>query len=200
MKQLKGMLTALKKIYRHRVALWKAGRKLGVSTRRLLAHDNSKFHPIEFSQYVARFELEKYDENKWQKAWKHHWQHNDHHIEYWQEKDLYFSWEHGGPTKKHYTEHPEIIGQRTKEEWPEVWMPDNAIREMVADWMAASYAYSGYWPEAGSWEWGNKNLVKQLLKLEHHPQPEISTRGFAILLLRNHNLITEDQILKVNTI
>ena len=199
-KMFKGVISALRKIYTHRVALWKAGRKLGVTTSRLLRHDNSKFYPVEFFSYVARFELGAWDETKWQRAWKHHWQHNDHHIEYWQEKDLYFSWSHGGATKKVYAEHPEIIGQPTKKEWPEVWMPDAAIREMIADWMAASYAYSGEWPNAGSWDWGNKYLVKQLLKLEHHPQPEISSRGFAILLLRNNNLITDEQILEVNTI
>ena len=64
---------------------------------------------------------------------------------------------------------------------------------MIADWMAASYAYSSMWPVAGNWEWGNKNLVKMLLKIEHTAQPEASARGLALQILRRLNMITDEQ-------
>ena len=59
-------------ISKHRIALAKAGRKLGVSWKRILKHDNSKFHPIEFMQYVAKFELRTNDPEKWANSWGHH--------------------------------------------------------------------------------------------------------------------------------
>jgi hypothetical protein len=181
------LYTAVTKIVKHRVALWKAGRKLGVSTSRLLKHDNSKFHPTEFWQYVRRFELGIKDPEKWGTAWEHHWRHNDHHIEYWEDKNLTYDWYHGQGVPKTSV-------------FPGVWIPDEAIREIVADWMAASYAYSGSWPVAGSWEWGDRNLVPMLRRMEIQTSPEICTRGFAVHLLRLHNMITDEQVREALTL
>lgn len=38
-------------------------------------------------------------------------------------------------------------------------MPEWAVREMVADWMGASRAYSGHWPTAVNWPWWEKNAL-----------------------------------------
>lgn len=191
-----GVYKALRKIIKHRWALYKAAKVMGVPMRRILAHDNSKFHPVEFMQYVKRFELGIEDAHRWARAWRHHWRHNDHHIEYWQNQSLAFSWSGPGVYDTGIDFGNGIVGEgnlmRVQSGSP-VWMPDCAIREMIADWMAASYAYSGAWPKAPDWQWGNKNLVSTLMKLEHTNQPETSTRGFAMELLQKHGMITEEQ-------
>lgn len=180
----------LRTVIRHRWALLLAAQKLGVPFSRVLHHDNSKFSWIEWRAYVRRFEMGIKDPEEWARAWRHHWTHNDHHIEYWQERALVFSW-----TGTH-----KFRGDwRRAEKWKEllptgVFVPDDAVEEMVADWMAASYAYNGSWPKAGQWEWGKNNLVGELRKLEHRHQPEISTRWFAIHLLRKFDMITPEQV------
>src|SRR4051794_16451460 len=59
-------------------------------------------------------------------AWRHHYEHNDHHPEY-------FGCAADG-----------TFGR----------MPDEAVVEMVIDWMAASRAYEGEWPCCGGhWRW-----------------------------------------------
>ena len=73
------------------------------------------------------------------------------------------------------------------------WMPDAAIRETVADWIAASMAYSGEMPRAGSWKWGNENLVDKLWLVATDMQPEISARGGFLFFLAAHDLITTEQ-------
>ena len=180
-------------ISKHRIALAKAGRKLGVSWKRILKHDNSKFHPIEFMQYVAKFELGTNDPEKWATAWQHHWKHNDHHIEYWEDKNLTFTL---SPNIEDGDMANEVrIGGGAKKDWQgPVWMPDCAVREMIADWIAGSLAYSGQYPKAGDWKWGDKNLVDRLMKLEIQPQSETCTRSFAVSLLKENNLITSEQI------
>ena len=186
-------------ISKHRIALAKAGRKLGVSWKRILKHDNSKFHPIEFMQYVGRFELGTNEPQKWAKAWRHHWKNNDHHIEYWEDKDLTFTL---SPNTKNGDIVNEVrLGGGTKKSWKgPVWMSDGAVREMIADWIAGSFAYSGRYPKAGDWKWGNKNLVDRLMRLETQPRPETCTRSFAISLLRRNELITDEQIKSISQI
>ena len=198
-----GSVKAIKKIVKHRIALAIAGRRVGISWQQILKHDNSKFSLIEFRYYVEAFELGiKKPEHA--TAWEHHWRNNPHHIEYWIDKDLTFTWcindcdwenegGFGGGVKRYPSSYdqPNVWG---------VWIPDKYIREMIADWMAASYAYSGMWPVAGNWEWGNKNLVKMLLKIEHAAQPEASARGLALQILRRLNMITDEQYTEANII
>lgn len=186
-----GAFKALKKIAKHRYALLLAGIKLKVPWKRIIKHDNSKFHPVEFVQYVNRFELGINEPEKWGKAWEHHWRNNDHHIEYWEDKNLTFSW-----GKPEIWNDNGISGgvKKTNPNYKEVWIPDGAIREMIADWMAASYAYAGEWPKAPGWKWGDENLVKILLKMEETQQPETSTRFFAIQLLEKHGMISKKQL------
>lgn len=167
MKILIGCCSMLGTIAKHRIALYKAGKKLGVPLARLLKHDNSKLHPAEFMPYVRKFKLGIDNREEWNAAWKHHWQHNAHHIEYWLDRDA--------------------VGVCT-------WMPDDCIREMIADWMAASYAYAGEWPKAPNWSWGNEKLLSMLMQLEHTMQPETSSRGFAVALLQSQQLITPEQV------
>ncbi len=99
---------------------------------RLLIHDYTKFSRAEWPAYVQRFasgragkEDKTQDTFAFRDAWRHHWTHNAHHWEYWRE---------GGPGRG-WTVDPPVDGAHP--------MPYTYIREMVADWRAASKAYSG---------------------------------------------------------
>ena len=37
--------------------------------------------------------------------------------------------------------------------WHGAEMPEVCIREMIADWFAASRSYGGAWPRVGKWDW-----------------------------------------------
>ena len=180
-------------IAKHRLALARAGRKLGVPWIRIFKHDNSKFHPIEFMQYVRKFELGVDEPEKWAKAWKHHWQHNDHHIEYWEDKALTFTPSPNTADGDLMNEGGIGGGTHAGRDGP-IWMPNNAVREMIADWIAGSLAYSGQYPKAGQWKWGSQNLVDRLLKLETQQQSKHCTRSFAVSLLVKNKMITDEQI------
>lgn len=169
----------LRTVIIHRWALYLAAKKLGVSMRRVLHHDNSKFSWIEWRAHVRKFKMGINDPQEWAAAWEHHWRHNDHHIEYWRDHNLRY--DYAGPIDNRFPD----IG---------CWIPDDAVRELVTDWMAASYSYSGQWPKAGSWDWGNKNLVRELRKMEETGQPETTTRGLAVSILQKHGMITADQV------
>lgn len=178
-------------LIRHRSALAKAAKKLNVPMARVLRHDNSKFSWLEWRAYVRKLVLKIDDDQEWAAAWEHHWQSNDHHIEYWEDRGMIFSWTGEIRLKDWphaFTHYPKAVGTCG------VAIPDVAVREIIADWMAASYAYSGSWPVAPVWGWGNKNLVSALKRMEHTMQPETSTRGFAISLLHEHNMITKEQM------
>ena len=48
-------------------------------------------------------------------------------------------------------------------------MPEWAVREMVADWLGASRAYEGRWPDGTqAWPWMVQNLGK--IKERMHPK------------------------------
>lgn len=90
---------------------------------RVMKHDDSKFSEDEFIPYMQKFypwegmdkTTELIDE-EFNKAWNHHIRHNDHHPEHWlkwsdlEKKDIYIS------------------------------MDDDAIVEMLLDWIAMSMA------------------------------------------------------------
>ena len=195
MKTLIGCCSMIGTIAKHRIALYKAGKKLGVPFTRILKHDNSKLHLAEFMPYVRKFKLGINNSAEWFVAWKHHWQHNDHHIEYWQEKKLTHDYDHTICEVRNINRGKQTFGGGVYTCDPtrkDCWMSDDAIREMIADWMAASYAYTGAWPKAPNWAWGNEKLLSMLMQLEHTMQPETSTRGFAVALLQSQQMITPE--------
>jgi hypothetical protein len=117
-------------VLRHKFYVWQYGRRLGVSWRRLLLHDLSKFRPSEWFAYVERFHgpqppspatLERF-----RAAWRLHATFNDHHPECWLGAS--------GP------------------------MPEECVREMVADWCAAGVAQGkpDHLAWYGSWDGKDK--------------------------------------------
>lgn len=145
-------LRYLKNLLKHKWFVFVAGRKTGVSLWRLLVHDYSKFSRAEWGPYVRRFgmgragQMDKAaDPEEFLAAFRHHWKRNPHHWEYWVEK---------GVAKL---------------------MPEEYIREMVADWMGAGRAYTGRWEVR---EWYEKNRGRMNL----HP----GTRAWVEALLVKH--------------
>lgn len=129
-------LRYLKNLLKHKWFVFVAGRRVGVSLIQLIMHDASKFSRAEWGPYVARFgsgRAGSLDHSKeadaWRAAFKHHWQNNPHHWEYW-----------------------------VREIGP-VFMPEEYVREMVADWMGAGRAYTGRW-EVKEWYEQNKERIK----------------------------------------
>lgn len=131
----------LKSLARHKWYVFVAGRLVGVSVWRLLVHDWSKFTPVEFINY-ARFKYGVNSVEGWAKAWLHHLHHNPHHQEHW-----VLSW---GGNPDFYDK----VGEHIALFVTLLPMPEMYAREMVADWMGASRAYTGSWDIAA---WLNKN-------------------------------------------
>lgn len=100
---------------------------------RLLKHDLSKFSWKELPHYARQFCGDKSDQPSFMRAWLHHQNSNDHHWEYWINRSVY---------------------HKDKGDCDTIDMSDAAIREMIADWLAASRAYSGFWPASlDKWTW-----------------------------------------------
>lgn len=114
---------------------------LHVSLRRLVVHDLSKLSRAELMPYARHFTSHRdrgAPDPAFEAAWRHHYEHNDHHPEHFVGPD-------GTPTR----------------------MPDEAVIEMVVDWMAASRAYEGSWPCCGGhWRW----LEHSWDRLRLHPE------------------------------
>lgn len=121
----------LKYIVRHKWFVFLAGRKLGVSLWRLIKHDWSKFTPKEWSGYARNFYGKRTAETQkaFDRSWLHHIHLNDHHWEHW------------------------VLVDRGR--FTVLKMPEDAVREMVADWYGAGRAITGKW-DASTWYEKNK--------------------------------------------
>ena len=129
-------LKYLRVVLTHKLYVYRAGVRLGVPRCRLIIHDASKFSRAEWTPYVNRFisgrggtEDKDADTAAFKLAWRHHWQNNPHHWEYWRSTSDDPAPGRGWPVG------PSINGS--------LEMPETYVREMVADWIAASKAYTG---------------------------------------------------------
>lgn len=135
----------LSDVLAHKWYVLVAGLRIGgIPLWNLLIHDLSKFSPIEFVTYRRRFGGGKFSVDEWNRAWLHHIHRNPHHWEHWILK--------GEPLE----------------------MPEKYAREMVADWMAASRAYTGNW-DMRDW------LMRKYDKLALHPR----TRTYVSSILKS---------------
>lgn len=151
-------LKYMKSLFLHKYFVFLAGLRVGVPVWRLIIHDWSKFMPIEFINY-ARWSYGIRSIDGWIKAWGHHQNHNPHHPEYW-----VISWK-GDPdfyrgTGKYISDYTVVVK-----------MPDVYIREMVADWMGSSKAYTGSW-DMGKWLEENRPQIQNQI----HPETDIALR------------------------
>jgi hypothetical protein len=135
--------------------------------KRLLLHDLSKFSRSEFWPYAEHFLGEKKHEEEFHRAWLHHVHHNDHHWEHFIENYPSVS--------KILANNPQLNNLTIYE------MPDEAILEMIADNLAASRSYEGYWPDRkkkDGWPWMTKSYQKYRL----HPISKIKFTAFLCAL------------------
>lgn len=151
-------------LLRHKYFVFRAGLVLGVSLRRLLLHDMSKFSAAEWGPYVRHFynadgskrtmaELAQPDP-AFEHAHRLHVARNDHHWDYWVHDDK---------------------PQR---------MDLAAVREMVADWIGAGRAVRGRYVFL---EWWEKN--QYVVKL--HPASLARAEG---LMLRFEDYLIRNEV------
>jgi len=126
----------LKYLCRHKWFVWRAGRLLKVPVLQLLLHDWSKLRPSEWLPYARYFYDERgrprtfgtqsaYDKYEFDLAWLHHLRRNSHHWQHW------------------LLAQDEGVVRALR-------MPNNYVREMVADWAGAGKAINGEW-EFAKW-------------------------------------------------
>lgn len=114
----------------HKYYVAVAARKTRCSWWRVLTHDLSKFGPRELYGYARNWHGDKGDDRAWHYAWLHHFNVNDHHWEYWVQAGT---------------------GQTVVQLYD---MPEAAVREMVADWIAATRTHNKVWvKDVNDWEW-----------------------------------------------
>lgn len=127
-------LNQLKSVLLHKWYVFLAGRLTKVSLWRLVIHDWSKFTLTELFGYVGNTESEGViSKSKWAKSWLHHLHCNAHHPEYW-----VLSWR---GNSNFYNE----LGEKLAPFVVVLPMPENYVREMIADMMATSYKITGSW-------------------------------------------------------
>lgn len=129
-------------ILRHKFFVLKAGLRLEVPLYLLLLHDWTKFTGQERPHYQRQFYGQADDPMGFSRAWNHHQKSNKHHWEYWI------------PVTGH-----------NRGGYPDLQplpMPQKYAFEMVADWLGASRAYEGRWPNSQGWPWWDKNKEKVL--------------------------------------
>lgn len=139
-------------LLKHKWYFFQAGRLTGVSLWGCIIHDWSKFTLTEFPRYARRFFGSDKDESEWAIAWNHHLEHNLHHPEHWSTV-----W------RGRFGFYATNIGEKTSDNIIALPMPEKYVREMVADWLAASKAYTGSWNIA---KWVNENGPKKNLHSE----------------------------------
>lgn len=116
--------------FAHKWFVFTAGWATGAPTWRLVVHDWSKFLPSEAPHYGRQYYGPRDQRWAFERAWHLHQRRHPHHWEYWVSPDY---------------------------DVPLV-MPEPLVREMVADWMAATRMIQGRWPEIGDWPWFEKNF------------------------------------------
>jgi hypothetical protein len=130
-------------LIQHITYVREAGEKIGVRSAQLKRHDWSKWGEDELVPYALHFQGGGAPD-LFAHAWLHHLHYNPHHWQHWLFPDNFT------PKGSHV-------------EKGALPMPENYVKEMVADWMGASKAYTGSWDMA---EWLNKNVVKMKLHSE----------------------------------
>lgn len=123
------------KLIAHVEAVKEAGRRLGVPEVQLAVHDASKWSKEEFGAYAEYFsegrdespvDTQQAISDRFAQAWLHHIHWNEHHWQHWMFAD-------GWSPKNSQVENGVLR------------MPENFALEMIADWMGASYVYTGSW-------------------------------------------------------
>jgi len=159
----------LQYVLRHKWFVFLAGLKTGAPLWRLIIHDWSKFLPCEWGPYVRSFynrdgskrdwkTRDPWDKVEFDWAWNHHQKSNDHHWQYWL-----------------------LTNDSDDPKHRPLMMPEECVREMVADWMGAGRAITGKWDALN---WYGQNQGKILLhELTRSQVREILERAMEKMVL-----------------
>ena len=120
---------------KHKWYVFLAGLRVDAHIWDLIIHDWHKFTWAELPHYGRQFYGDGNDPDGWAKCWLHHQNLGKHHREYWVMRS----------------------GAGTGRDGEMLEIPDQYLREMVADWLAAGKAYEGSWPDPNNWGWWNHN-------------------------------------------
>lgn len=132
-------------LHQHKKYVLEAGLLVGgIPEEQLFNHDASKFTEAEYPHYARQFHGDKGDPHGFAMAWLHHIHHNPHHWQHWVFPDGYAP-----------------AGSRS--EGGVMPMPERYLREMVADWLGASLAYTDSWDMS---PWLNRHLAEMKLHSE----------------------------------
>lgn len=136
---------------KHKWFVLLAGCRVGAPLWRLLLHDLSKLLPAELPHYQRQFFGRADDPAGFIGCWLHHQNRNAHHWEYWI------------PRTGHHRCNPAYPDMKP------LPMPMWAVKEMIADWLAAGRAYEGRWPDLTNWTW----LEKSWNRMQLHKDTQI---------------------------
>ena len=136
---------------KHKLFVLIEGLRINVSLFRIIMHDVSKFGISEYRHYQRQFFGKADRPYDFIKCWLHHQNKNKHHWEYWI---------------------PRTGHNRCNPPYPDnspIPMPIKYVREMVADWLAASWAYEGKRIKSfNNWSWFHSNYYKCIYPKIHH--------------------------------
>lgn len=134
-------LEYVKLTLRHKYHVFRYGLKLRVPVVSLLVHDYTKLYPSYAKSYGRQFFGDQHDPEGFAHTWNHHQKRHRHHWEYW---IMLTGHNRGGFSDGHILD-----------------MPEKYIREMVADWLAASRTYNHTDVKSlESWDWFQNNFDK----------------------------------------
>lgn len=146
---------------KHKWFVLLAGFKTEAPLWRLIIHDWTKLTPAELPHYQRQFFGKADDSAGFVRCWLHHQNSNPHHWEYWI------------PRTGHSRCNPPYQDNKP------IQMPDWAVREMVADWLAAGRAYEGRWPVLADWRWLQQNFPR----IARNLHPDTLGRLRAVLIM-----------------
>lgn len=171
----------LKSQIRHKAAVFRAGRLLKVPLWLLVVHDWSKFLPSELISY-ARYFYGNYQSLAEMGVWA-----REHGIRSKEdvERDFDVAWLHHQHRNKHHWQRwlLTLDSARSDGRLLALPMPEKYVREMLADWMGASYAYTKQWVMS-NW------LAQNGPKLQLHEATVQLVHG--ILVCELHYMLTDN--------
>lgn len=141
MNNIKPALTYLALTLKHKFHVLRYGIRLGVPIVSLIVHDYTKLYPWNLYSYGRQFFGDQGDPEGFAYTWLHHQNRHRHHWEYW---IMTTGHNRGGFGDGHVMD-----------------IPEKYVREMVADWLAASRTYNGKdVTSLESWEWFTQNFER----------------------------------------
>lgn len=126
---------------RHKWFVFKYGLKLKVPVVSLIVHDYTKLYPSNMIAYGNQFFGDQSHPDRFAHTWNHHQKRHRHHWEYWV-----------------------MITGHNRGGYPDgtvLDIPEKYLREMAADWLAASRTYENKLPNSLlEWDWYQNNMIK----------------------------------------